>query len=304
MIDKKSTIQRRKKSLLCAGLKYLILLIASAIMFLPFFWLFSASLMTPRELIAIPPKWVPTVPQWHNYPEVFKRIPIFLYYKNSLIVAVSVTLLVLFTSSTAGYAFAKLRFPGRSSLFRFILITMMFPGFLFIVPVYYILKRFPLLGGNNIFGMGGSGALNSHLALILPFTASGYGIFLMRQFIMTIPDELLDAARVDGASEFLIFARIVLPLTKPALASLALFTFISQWNSFLWPLIVTSARPYLITLPVGIQRLSLTFSTNIPENQHLIMAGLVLQVIPAVLVFLYLQRYYIKGVVLSGFGGL
>ncbi len=269
-------------------IRYTVIVFGAFWMVLPFFWLFSASLMTPQELMSDIPKWLPEKPQWNNYLQVLKRVPIFTYYKNSLVVAGSVTFLVLFTSSMAGYAFAKLRFCGRRILFNFVLSTMMFPVFIFLIPVYYLMKLF--------------GWLNSYLALIVPFAVSGYGIFLMRQFVMTIPDELLDCARLDGAKEFKIYSVIILPLLKPALATLAILTFIGQWNSFLWPLIVTSTAQRFMTLPVGISRLSLAFSTA--ETQHLIITALVYQVVPMVIMFLYLQRYYVKGFVLSGFSNL
>ncbi len=257
-------------------------------MILPFYWLISASLMTPQEFISMPPKWFPHSPQWHNYVEVFKKIPMWKYYMNSLIVSTAVTVLVLITSSLAGYSFAKLRFIGNRILFRFVLATMMFPAFLFLIPVFYLMKQF--------------GWLHSRLSLIAPFVVSGYGIFLLRQFIVTIPNELIDVAKIDGASQLKIFSMIILPLAKPALATLGILTFIGQWNSFMWPLIITSSAPEIMTIPVGLSRLSLAFSTL--ENQNLILAGLVLQVIPVVGLFLYLQRYYIKGIVLSGFGGI
>ncbi|MGB9821296.1 MAG: carbohydrate ABC transporter permease [Pseudothermotoga sp.] len=269
-------------------LRYTIIVFGAFWMILPFFWLFSASLMTPQELLSDTPRWLPERPQWGNYLQVLKRVPIFTYYKNSVIVATSVTVLVILTSSMAGFAFAKLRFRGRRILFSFVLSTMMFPVFIFLIPVYYLMKLF--------------GWLNSYLSLIVPFAVSGYGIFLLRQFVMTIPDELLDSARLDGAKEFRIYSTIILPLIKPALATLAILTFIGQWNSFLWPLIVTSNAQKLITLPVGISRLSLAFSTT--ETQHLILTALVYQVVPMVVLFLYLQRYYVKGFVLSGFSNL
>ncbi|KUJ95295.1 MAG: Binding-protein-dependent transport systems inner membrane component [Desulfonauticus sp. 38_4375] len=280
----------RKKAIriLLEIIRYVIIVFGAFWMILPFFWLFSASLMTPEELISDVPKWLPEKPQWNNYVQVLKRIPLLMYYKNSFIVAGSVTLLVLATSSMAGFAFAKLRFFGRKVLFSFVLSTMMFPVFIFLIPVYYLMKLF--------------GWLDNYLSLIVPFAVSGYGIFLMRQFILTIPDELLDCARLDGAKELKIYTTIILPLIKPALATLAILTFIGQWNSFLWPLIVTSTAQRLMTLPVGISRLSLAFSTV--ETQHLILTALVYQVIPMVVVFLYLQRYYIRGFVLSGFGNL
>jgi len=277
-----------RKYLIWEVFRYIIIIFGAFWMILPFFWLFSASLMTPQELLAFPPKILPSSPQWQNYVEVIKKIPMLLYYKNSLIVALSVTASVLLTSSLAGYSFAKLKFPGKEVLFRFVLSTMMFPVFIFLIPIYYLMKLF--------------GWLDNYLSLITPFIASGYGIFLIRQFILTIPDELLDSARIDGASEFIIYLIIILPLLKPALATLAILTFIGQWNSFLWPLIITTSAPNLTTLPVGISRLSLAFATA--ETQHLILAALVLEVIPTTLLFLFLQRYYIKGFVLSGFSEL
>ena len=280
--------KNKKSRKLLEFIRYFVIIYGAFWMILPFFWLFSASLMTPEELLADIPKWLPAKPQWSNYVEVLKRIPLLIYYKNSFIVAGTVTLLVIITSSLAGYSFAKLRFPGRKLLFRFVLSTMMFPVFIFLIPVYYLMKLF--------------GWLDNYLSLIVPFAVSGYGIFLMRQFVMTIPDELLDSARMDGASEFRIYISIILPLLKPVIATLAILTFIGQWNSFLWPLIVTTSAQHLMTLPVGISRLSLAFSTT--ETQHLILAALVYQVIPMVVVFLYLQRYYIKGFVLSGFGNI
>jgi len=279
-------MNRNVKNLLWEAFRYSVIIFGAFWMILPFFWLFSASLMTPQELLAFPPKFLPAEPQWKNYIEVAKKIPILMYYKNSLIVAISVTLSVLLTSSLAGYSFAKLKFPGREAFFRFVLSTMMFPVFIFLIPVYYLMKLF--------------GWLNNYLSLITPFMVSGYGIFLMRQFILTIPNELLDSARIDGANELKIYLKIIIPLLKPALATLAILTFIGQWNSFLWPLIVTSSSQHLMTLPVGISRLSLAFSTT--ETQHLILTALVLQVVPTVALFLFLQRYYIKGFVLSGFG--
>lgn len=281
-------MNRKTMKVILEILRYTIIVFGAFWMILPFFWLFSASLMTPQELMSDVPKWLPEKPQWNNYFQVLKRVPIFTYYKNSIVVAGSVTALVLLTSSMAGFAFAKLRFYGRRILFSFVLSTMMFPVFIFLIPVYYLMKLF--------------GWLNSYLALIVPFAVSGYGIFLMRQFIMTIPDELLDSARLDGAKEFKIYSVIILPLLKPALATLAILTFIGQWNSFLWPLIITSTAQKFMTLPVGISRLSLAFSTA--ETQHLIITALVYQVVPMVIVFLYLQRYYVKGFVLSGFSNL
>jgi len=270
-------------------------------MFLPFYWILSASVMTYEEVTAIPPRWWPADPQWGNYTAVLRdpNVPLFKYFKNSFLVSTAVTVAVLLTSSLAGYALSKLKFPGRDAIFTFTLSTMMFPVFLFLIPVYYILKRFPLLGGNDILGMGGTGALQSYVALIIPFVVSAWGIFLMRQFMMTIPDELIDAARIDGASDLGIFGMVVTPLVKPALATLAIFTFIGQWNYFLWPMIVTTSAPHLMTVPVGLRLIGTAYSTAV--NMNKLLAATVMAIAPSVCVFLALQRYYIKGFVLSGF---
>ncbi len=268
--------------------RYLIIIFAAFWMVLPFFWMVSASLMTPQEITSIPPKWIPEKPQWHNYIDVLERVPIGKYYLNSLLVAGTATLGVILTSSLAGYAFAKLNFPGKKPVFQFILVTMMFPVFIFLIPNFFLMKTF--------------GMLTNHLSLIVPFLVSGYGIFLLRQFIMSIPDELLDSARIDGASEFKIYMSIILPNIKPGLSALAITTFIGQWNNFLWPMIISSFSPNLMTVPVGIQRLSLAFASA--ETQHLVLAGLVYQVVPMLIVFVYFQKNFIKGFVVSGFGNV
>ncbi len=278
----------KKRGKITGIIKYIVVAGVGVIMIVPFFWLVSASLMTLNEFISVPPKWIPANPQWHNYVDVFHHVPFLRYYLNSFIVAISVTALVLLTSAMGGYAFAKLNFFGKKALFRFTLSTMMFPAFLFLIPNFYLVTLF--------------GWTSNYLSLIMPFAVSAYGIFLLRQFIMGIPPDLIDAAKIDGASQFAIFTKIIIPLTKPALATLAILTFIGQWNSFLWPLIITSFSPEMTTVPVGLSKLSLAFSTY--TNQNLILAGMVLQIIPVVALFLYMQRYYIKGIVLTGFGGI
>ncbi len=301
-LEERRAVARRKRLRLVGRivLNLAVMLIGLA-MFLPFYWILASSLMTYEELIAIPVRWFPATPQWRNYPAVLSdpNIRLTLYFKNSFIVCTSVTLAVLLTSALAGYALAKLRFPGRDVMFTFTLSTMMFPVFLFLIPVYYIMRRFPLLGGNNILGLGGTGALQSHVALVLPFVVTAWGIFLMRQFMMTIPDELCDAARIDGASDLGIFGAVMLPLVKPALATLAIFTFIGQWNYFLWPMIVTTSAPHLMTVPVGIRLMGTAYSMAVNANK--LQAATVLAIVPTVCIFLALQRYYVRGFVLSGF---
>ncbi|MCK4418730.1 carbohydrate ABC transporter permease [Candidatus Aerophobetes bacterium] len=291
----------KQKEIVKMIIKYGIFIAGGICMFFPFLWLILASLQSEREIMLRPMVFIPEVFQWQNYVVLFKKYPLDKYYFNSFLVNSSITGVVLLTSSLAGYSLAKLSFPGRELIFKGILATMMFPVFLFLIPVYYLLKRVPLVGGNDIWGLGGVGFLHSYPALILPFIVNAWGIFLMRQFIIGIPNELLDAARIDGCSEFRIYANIILPLTRPALATLGIFIFIQQWNSFLWPLIITTSAPKIMTLPVGLQLLRVAFASA--RNQHYFLAGLVVGIVPMVILFLVLQRHYIKGIVMTGLKG-
>lgn len=267
-------------------LKYLILALAGAWMLLPFFWMFSASLMTSQEVTRLPPPLLPAQLQWHNYADVARAVPLGRAYLNSLLVTSLTVLGILFTSSLCGFAFAKYDFPGRDTLFVLILASMMIPFFVTLIPVFYIVKQL--------------GWLNNYAGLILPGVVSAYGIFMMRQFILDIPDELLDAARIDGASEFRIYWQIILPLSGPALATLGSFNFIGSWNAFLWPLLVVQSRN-LYTVPLALNSLR-TYGME-AQFHNLQMAGTAVSVIPAVLVFVALQRYFIKGIALTGLKG-
>lgn len=266
--------------------KYLVLALAGAWMLLPFFWMFSASLMTPQEIIRLPPPLLPAQPQWYNYVDVTQVVPLGRAYLNSLLVSSLTVVGILFTSSLCGFAFAKYDFPGRNALFMLVLASMMIPFFVTLIPVFYIVKQL--------------GWLNNYAGLILPSVVSAYGIFLMRQFILDIPDELLDAARIDGASEFRIYWQIILPLSGPALATLASFNFVTVWNSFLWPLLVVQSRD-LFTVPLALNSLR-TYGLQ-AEFHNLQMAGTAVSVIPALLMFVALQRYFVRGIALTGMKG-
>ena len=220
------------------ALKYLVLVGGAFLMVFPFIWMIIASLMTAGEIQMRPPVWLPASPQFSNYSELAESIPIVRLYFNSLFTSGVIVLGVLLSSSLAGFAFAKYRFPGRELLFYLILATMMIPFFVTLIPVFFIVRQL--------------GWIDSYQGLVVPGLTSAYGIFLMRQFMITVPDELIDAARIDGASEPMIYWRIVMPLVKPALATLGTFTFIGAWNNFLWPLLVLNSRE-LFTLPLGIQ---------------------------------------------------
>lgn len=274
-------------------LTYILLGLGAIVMVVPFADMLLGSLRTIPERLARPPVYWPRDPQWSNFAAVFREMPMLRWIANSLLVTTAITLLQLTTSALAGYALAKFRFKGRDTLFRCVLGAQVFPFFLFLIPMFFILRFWPLAGGNDLAGQGGTGLLNSYAALILPFAVSWYGIFLMRQFMLSIPDELLDAARIDGAGEFRIFATIVLPLAKPALATLGIFAFIYHWNEVLWTMTVTRTAPALQTVPVGLYLLRGTF---FDERLHsLQQASLAVSVLPVIVLFLLLQRFYVKG---------
>jgi len=266
------------------ALKYLILVAGAFIMVFPFIWMIIASLMTAGEIQLRPPVWLPAEPQFHNYTELPQKIPIARLYFNSLFTSALIVFGVLLSSSLAGFAFAKYRFPGREFLFYLILATMMIPFFVTLIPVFFIVRQL--------------GWIDTYQGLVVPGLTSAYGIFLMRQFIITLPDELIDAARIDGASELRIFWRIIVPLVKPALATLGTFTFIGAWNNFLWPLLVLNSRE-LMTLPLGINSMKSLYA----DNTNLLMAGTAVAVIPMLFVFIFLQRYFIQGIALTGLKG-
>jgi multiple sugar transport system permease protein len=251
----------------------------------PFVWMILGSFKSAAELIRVPPTWFPENPTLDNYSRLFVRLDFPRFFFNSAIVASAVTFGNLLFCSMVGYALAKLNFPGRNSLFVLVLLTLMVPGAVTVIPLFVIISML--------------GLANTHLGLILPFLAGPFGVFLMRQFMQSIPDELLEAARIDGASEYYIFWRIALPLAGAALATLAILTFLGSWNAFIWPLIVaTDDRMY--TLPVALA----TFSVGqYSADYGLLMAGSVALVIPVLIVFLLLQRFFIEGIAMTGIKG-
>ncbi|MBE7157151.1 MAG: carbohydrate ABC transporter permease [Rhodospirillales bacterium] len=281
--------------------KYLLLAAGAFAMVAPFADMFLGSIRTVPERLAQPPVYWPRHPEWHNFVRAFTELPMLRWIGNSLLVTGVITLLQLITSSLAGYALAKLQFKGRGVLIRAVVGAQMFPFFLFLIPIFFILRFWPLAGGNSLLGEGGSGLLNSYLALILPFAVSWYGIFLMRQFMLSVPDELLDAARVDGAGEFRIFFRIALPLAKSALATLGIFAFVYQWNEVLWTMTVTRTAPNLQTLPVGIYLVRGAFADQ--RTYSVQQASLAISVVPVLLLFLALQRFYVRGITAGGVKG-
>lgn len=263
-----------------AGL-HLLLFVAAALTAFPLLWMVSASLMTPGETSQTPPPLLPREPTLENYRQLFEQLQMGRFLRNSVLLASAVTLLSLLLNSMAGYAFAKLRFSGRERIFRGLLAALVIPAQVAMLPLFLLLKTL--------------GLVNTYAGVILPSMATIFGIFLVRQFALSIPDSLLEAARLDGASELKIYRRIVLPLLTPILVTLALFTFLASWNDFLWPLIIlTDDDRY--TLPVALASLS---REHVQDNE-LMMAGSVVTIVPVLLLFLFLQRYYIEGILLGG----
>ncbi len=255
---------------------YLALIVSAALMVIPFYWSLSTSLKLEQFVFANPPQWWPNPLTLENYASVFTKIHFYRYFINSVIVAGFVTAGHVFFDTLAAYAFAKLTFPGRDKLFFVLLLGLMVPFQVNLIPLYRIMA---LLNWTN-----------TYLALIIPNLTSVFGIFMMRQFLMTIPNDLLDAARIDGCNEFNVFRKIVLPLALPGIATLVILTFMGAWNDFLWPRIVTSSEE-LFTLPVGLAQLQMKNTSNVAQ----IMAGTVLTALPMIIVFLFMQRRFIEG---------
>jgi multiple sugar transport system permease protein len=265
---------------------YGILIVASVVTILPFIWTFLSSFKTGGEIRQVPPTFFPTEFTFENYQTVLTdpNLPLLTFYRNSALVAVANVFSTLLTSSLFGYIFAKFEFPGKRVLFWYIMAQLMIPFQVTMIPGYLILAKLGLI--NNLLG------------LIIPSAISAFGIFLMRQFARTLPDELLDAARVDGASEARIYFQIVLPQLSPALATLGLLTFLFSWNSYLWPLIVLTEQK-VRTLPI-----ILTWYTTQHSNQlHLSMAAAVLVMMPVLIFFIFMQRWIVQGITLSGLKG-
>ncbi len=279
-----STHRRRRSFRL--NLAYSILVPASLIALLPFIWMVLSSFKTLKEIRQVPPSFVPKEFTLDNYQKVLtdKDLPLGIFYRNSAIIASANVVQVLFTSSLFGYIFAKFEFKGKKVLFWFILSLMMIPTQMTMIPGYLILARLGLI--NNLLG------------LIIPAAIDAFGIFLFRQFALSIPNELLDAARVDGAGEFHIYSRIVLPQLGPALATFGMLTFMFNWNAYLWPLIVLTEKN-IRTLPIILT----WFSNQQVDKTNLTMAASVLVILPVLFVFLLVQKWIVEGITLSGMKG-
>ncbi|TXK74860.1 carbohydrate ABC transporter permease [Paenibacillus sp. N3.4] len=265
-------------------LSHLILLVAAVVLMFPFVWMLSGSFKDSLEVVRMPPNLIPDTFKFSNYVEITKYFPIYRFLGNSLIVSLVTTVAQIVVCAMAAFVFAKIPFRGRETLFVLYLITMMIPMQVTMTPLFIVFQKLNLI--------------NTYLGLILPGIFSAYGTFLLRQHIMTIPDPLIEAARIDGASYVRVFTSIILPLSKPAVATLAIFAFMASWNNFLWPLIVTSDKN-LMTLPIGLSKLQGRWATE----WNILMAGNVISFIPIFIVFLFASKYFIKGMTMSGVKG-
>ena len=262
-----------------------VLLTAVLILFLmPFVWMLATALKPPAEVFGNPPSLIGSEVRWSNFAEAWSYLPFGRFIVNGLIVAGAGTVVVCVTSILAAYAFARLRFAGRDHIFLVYLGTLMVPQEVVIVPMFILMQRF--------------GWVDTYAALILPWAFTAFGTFLLRQFFLSIPRELEEAAIVDGAGKLRVLLQVILPIAKPAVAVLAVFTFINYWNSFLWPLVIVNSRE-MATVPLG---LNLFLSQN--GNQwHLLMAASAISMLPTLLLVVLLQRHLVKGIALSGLGG-
>jgi len=261
---------------------HVLLTVLSLTMVAPFLWMVLASLKTMPE--ASDPAWLPHVAQWGNYPEVFRVIPFLRFAGNSLMVAGWVTLLQVFTSALAAFSFARLEWPGRDRLFLLYLGTMMLPGIVMLIPNYEIMVRF--------------GLMDSFLGLVLPSAFSAFGTFLLRQFMLGIPRALDEAAEIDGAGPWRIFWDVILPLSRPGLVTLAVFTFMGNYHSFFWPFVMMKTVDNY-TLPVGL----LFFDSEHGQVTHLLMAAVTMSVVPLIAIFVFLQRQLIQGIQIGAVKG-
>lgn len=283
---KQKAIRRDSAALALVGkiLLYLLMIGLAVVTLVPFVWMLSASLKLDREVFAYPMKWLPEKFQWVNYSLIWTKVPMLTYFKNTAFIAIVVTLIQTLTSSFAAYAFAKLHFKGRDVLFLAYIATIAVPWQAYMLPQFIMMRSM--------------GLYDTKMAIVVLQAFSAFGVFMMRQFYQGIPTELCEAARIDGLSEYGIWARIMLPLSKAAIATLVIFTFVGTWNDYMGPMIYLT-RDVNKTIQVGLRR----FIQENSSDYHLIMAASVVSLIPVSVVFLCLQKYFIEGIATSGLKG-
>ncbi len=275
---------QKRNSAISKTLIYAILILITALMLIPFIWMLSASLKMNKDVFSFPIQWIPESPRWRNYVDIWTKIPLLTFVKNSAKLTIIVTLLQLFTSSFAAYAFAKMNFKGKNLLFLGYIATIAVPWQAYMVPQFMMMRAWNLN--------------NTHLAIICLQAFSAFGVFLMKQFYEGVPSELCEAARIDGLSEYGIWFKVMLPLSKPALSTLTIFTFVSTWNDFLGPLIYLTKNE-VKTIQIGLRM----FISQYSAEYGLIMAASVIALIPVLIIFLSLQKYFVQGVAATGIKG-
>ena len=275
---------RRVKRTMTRTVIYLILIGGALTMVLPFIWMISTALKTNLEVFTFPPTFIPEVPQWNNFVDIFEIVPYGRWFLNSIFITLVHTALYLFVASLAAFVFARLHFPGRDTIFMLYLATLMIPVEVTLIPKFILMKELHLI--------------DTYPAVILPGVFNAYGVFLLRQFFLTLPESLEEAAILDGASYFRIYRSIILPLSGPGLATLAIFAFMGAWNDFLWPLIVINTD-IMKPLSVGLASFHGLYETNWPY----LMAASTLALVPIVLVFVFAQKYFVEGIALTGVKG-
>lgn len=272
-----------------------ILIITVLLMGFPFFWMFLSSIKPNSELFSWPPKILPRNITHEHYLNAMSTLRFGRYFFNSAIVALLSMIINVLFCSIAGYAFACLEFPRKNVVLLIILATMIVPVQITLIPTFLLVKNFPLVGGNDIFGRGGSGLLNTYAGLVIPHIMTAFGVFMMRQFYSQFPKELLEAARIDGASEFGIFFRVFFPLSKPGLSALAIFTFTETWNDFLWPLVITRTDK-MRTLQLGLE----VFKGRYVNDWGPLMAATTISTIPVIVIFVLFQKQFMNTALTSG----
>ena len=265
-------------------LTYILLGVLSITILLPFLWMVSSSLKTSQEVFSVPMRWLPEKAVWKNFQEIWTKIPLILFFKNSFKLAIIITVLQVLTSGFAAYPFAKMKFPGKDIIFLCYIATIAVPWQVYMVPQFIMIRKLHLA--------------DTHLSLILMQAFTAFGVFLMRQSYLSIPNELSGAARIDGLSEFGIYARIMLPLSKSAMATLIIFSFVNVWNDYMGPMIYLNSTE-LKTIQLGLRM----FITQYSADYNLIMAAALISLIPVGVLFLSMQRFFIEGVATSGLKG-
>ena len=295
LADRKAERKRKVYMAITRVILYVLMTVIAACMILPFLWSLITSLRPEEEIMKLPMQWIHSRLTLEHYKYVFETIPFFNMFLNSVIVTVAGMCTNLFFGSLAAYAFSKIKFSGHKIVFNIMLMSMMIPGVITLIPTFFVLLRFPLAGGNNILGQGGIGFYDNLAAVILPGAIGVYGIFFMRQFFMSLPDDMAESARIDCAGELRIFYRIYLPLVVPGLMTLGIFTFQSGWNNFMWPnIVLQSPENQLLTMAFKF------FKTSTEVSYGPLMAISLMMAVPVLVLYVFMQKYFVQGVALGG----